>query len=33
MAERQCARFLADEVRPLLLENRESLGVSAEIGV
>ena len=33
MAERQCARFLADEVRPLLLENRESLGVSAEIRV
>lgn len=33
IAERQCARFLADEVRPLLLENRESLGVSAEIGV
>ena len=33
MAERQCARFLADEVRPLLRENRESLGVSAEIRV
>ena len=33
MAERQCARFLADEIRPLLLENRESLGVSAEIRV
>ncbi len=33
MAERQCARFLADDVRPLLQENRESLGVSAEIRV
>lgn len=27
------ARFLADEVRPLLQENRESLGVRAEIRV
>ena len=33
MAERQCARFLADEVRLLLQENRESLGVRAEIRV
>ena len=33
MAEIQCERFLADEVRPLLLENRDSLGAKAEISV
>ena len=33
MAEKQCERFLKDEVRPLLRENRDSLGVSAEIRV
>ena len=33
MAEKQCERFLADEVRPLLQENGDSLGVSAETRV
>ena len=33
MAERQCERFLSEEVRPLLEENRGALSVSAEIDV
>lgn len=33
MAERQCERFLAEEVRPLLRENADSLGLRADIKV
>ena len=33
MAERQCERFLTEEVRPLLEANREALNMSAEIRV
>ena len=33
MAERQCERFLEEEVRPLLEANRAALGIDAEINV
>ncbi len=33
MAERQCERFLEEEIRPLLEANRAELGIKAEINV
>ncbi len=33
MAERQCERFLEEEIRPLLNENRDCLGKTVEINV
>jgi adenylosuccinate lyase len=33
MAERQCRRYLAETVRPLLEENKNLLGAKAEINV
>ena len=33
MAERQCKRFLEEEIRPLLEANRAELGIKAEINV
>ncbi len=33
MAERQCARFLAEEVRPILEKNKNDLGAGVEIRV
>ena len=33
MAERQCERFLEEEIRPLLEANRAALGIDAEINV
>ena len=33
MAQRQCEKFLAEEIRPLLEENRAELGVKADINV
>ena len=33
LAERQCRRFLAETVRPILEENAGALGAKAEINV